>query len=115
MVRAERRGRNMPMKARILALTLGVLGLGAVLLVERPARTEEAPPPPDGVEVLARGPVHEAFAEPLDFRPQPGHVVKKQPPEPVDEMPPDQKPEGDDVSWIPGYWHWDDDQDDFLW
>lgn len=30
-------------------------------------------------------------------------------------LPPDQKPEGDDVAWIPGYWAWDDERNDFLW
>jgi hypothetical protein len=30
-------------------------------------------------------------------------------------MPPDQKPEGANVVWIPGYWVWDDDRKDFIW
>jgi hypothetical protein len=30
-------------------------------------------------------------------------------------MPPDRKPEGDNVVWIPGYWMWDSDREDFLW
>ena len=28
---------------------------------------------------------------------------------------PDQRPAGDNVAWIPGYWGWDEDQNDFLW
>ena len=31
----------------------------------------------DGVEVLTRGPVHEAFAETITFDPQPGIVAPK--------------------------------------
>jgi hypothetical protein len=41
--------------------------------------------------------------------------VPKAPPPPVEEAPPEEKPEGDNVSWIPGYWAWDDDSADFLW
>src|SRR5438105_1908609 len=48
-------------------------------------------------EVLTRGPVHEAFAEPVQFNPKPGAVVPKQPPAPIEELPPDQKPEGQNV------------------
>src|SRR5262249_16867084 len=37
------------------------------------------------------------------------------PPAPVEELPPAQKPEGENVQWIPGYWAWDQDRDDFIW
>jgi hypothetical protein len=67
------------------------------------------------VEVLARGPVHEAFAVPTDVHPQAPPVVTKQPPDPIDELPPDQKPEGENIQWVPGYWAWDDESSDFLW
>ncbi len=70
---------------------------------------------PEGTEVLARGPVHEAFAETVTFDPQPGVVVPKTPPAAIEELPPEQKPEGNNVAWIPGYWAWDDDGSDFLW
>src|SRR5579872_2171564 len=73
------------------------------------------PPPTPGMEVEARGPVHEAFAQPTTGQPAQGPVITKQPPAPVDEVPPDQKPEGDNVQWIPGYWAWDDDTTDFIW
>jgi hypothetical protein len=69
----------------------------------------------EGVEVQARGPVHEAFAEPALRGPRPTPVVTKQPPDPIEELPPDQKPAGDNVQWIPGYWAWDDERGDFLW
>ena len=69
----------------------------------------------NGTEVLTRGPVHEAFAETVTFDPTPGIVVPKTPPNPIEEVAPDQRPEGANVAWIPGYWGWDDERNDFLW
>jgi hypothetical protein len=69
----------------------------------------------DGVQVLTRGPVHEAFAETVTFDPEPGIVVSEAPPAAIEELPPDRKPEGANVAWIPGYWGWDDERSDFLW
>ena len=79
------------------------------------ANAEDPPAPPEGVEVLARGPLHEAYAQPGNAMVEPGPVVAKQPPAPIEEVPPDQKPDGNDVEWIPGYWSWDNDQSDFIW
>lgn len=67
-----------------------------------------------GVDVLTHGPIHEAFAESVALDPEPGIIVPKAPPDDIDEIPPAQKPEGD-VDWIPGYWAWDDDRNDFVW
>ncbi len=69
----------------------------------------------EGVEVLTRGPVHEAFAETISFDPEPGIIVGSEPPEAIEEIAPEQRPEGDNVAWIPGYWAWDDEREDFLW
>jgi len=69
----------------------------------------------EGVEILTRGPVHEAFAETIAFDPEPGVVIAKVAPEPIEELPPEQKPDGANVAWIPGYWAWDDERTDFLW
>src|SRR5262249_12487033 len=80
-----------------------------------PVVAEPMPAVQDGVEVLARGPVHEGYAEPASARPKGNPVVAKDPPRLIEEMPADQKPEGDNVQWIPGYWAWDDDRADFLW
>lgn len=77
--------------------------------------SEQTAPARDKLEVLTRGPVHEAFAETVTFDPLPGIVVPKQAPKAIEEVPPDQKPEGDNVAWIPGYWAWDDERKDFLW
>ncbi len=74
-----------------------------------------APAVQEGVQVLTRGPVHEAFAEVIAFDRHTGIVVPKAPPDAIEELPPDQKPAGANVAWIPGYWAWDDDTEDFLW
>src|SRR5262249_53894939 len=70
---------------------------------------------PEGVDVLARGPVHEAFAEPVVRAPRPTPIVGRRPPDPIEELPPERKPEGDNVQFIPGYWAWDEERSDFLW
>ena len=64
---------------------------------------------------MTRGPIHEAFASPVVHDPDAGPVVPKQPPDPIQEMPPDQKPAGQNIQWIPGYWSWDVSRNDFLW
>ena len=77
-----------------------------------------APAPPgneEGVQVLTRGPVHEAFAGMITFNPEPGIVVAKAPPAMIEEMPPGERPEGNNITWIPGYWAWDEERSDFLW
>lgn len=76
----------------------------------QPAQPEAA----DGPEVLAKGPIHEAFAATAEA-PTASPIVAKQPPEPIEELPPDQKPAGDNVQWIPGYWHWDEEASRFIW
>jgi len=48
-----------------------------------------------GIEVseegsaLLRGPVHEAFAEQFSSNASPSIVIEKEPPQPIDEVPPD--------------------------
>lgn len=69
---------------------------------------------PQDVEILARGPVHEAFAATLEVQ-KDAVLVRQAPPDAIEELPPDQKPEGDNVQWVPGYWHWDEEREDFIW
>ena len=97
--------------ARLTAAWLPLVSAGIVL-----AQFPQPQPPaaPDGIEVLARGPVHEAFAGTAE-QPAAGPVILKAPPDPVEELPPDQKPPGDDVQWMPGYWQWDEERADFIW
>jgi hypothetical protein len=90
------------------------LALMALFLPPRLANAGVGPPQ-DGITVLARGPVHEAFAQPMETDPQPGALVPQQPPDPVPETPAEQKPVGDNVEWVPGYWAWDSDRNEFLW
>ena len=100
------------------------LGSILVLLFALPAiQAQDTPPAAPGangnsdedVEALARGPVHEAFASQVNNDPQPGMIINEAPPEVVDEVPPDYKPDGDNVIWIPGYWGFDDEREDFVW
>lgn len=99
---------------------------GATLLASLPAFGQVDAPPalPDAAsvegqeaefEVYNRGPIHEAFATPTTNDPVLNTVVDKAPPEPIDEVPPDERPEGDNVIWISGYWAYDAELDDFLW
>lgn len=67
------------------------------------------------VQVLTSGPVHEAFAETVVYDPEPDVVVLAPPPPPINEAPPSIMPTGPNMTWISGYWVWDDDRDDYLW
>jgi len=73
----------------------------------------DAPGDEEGIETLTHGPIHEAFANPTDLEPTPVPAATKEPPPLVPEEPPEYMPEG--AIWIPGYWLWDDDRDDYLW
>jgi hypothetical protein len=90
-------------------LTLGWMALGTGLVPAQQSGGDS------GVEIMTRGPVHEAFAGIVSFDPKPGIVVNVQPPKAIDEVPPEQRLKGNNVAWIPGYWAWDEDQNDFLW
>lgn len=96
-------------------LGTAIFGFGLLWLGNAVSAQESRIDDGRGIEILASGPVHEAFAEPIVFDPKPGVVVPKAPPEQVEELPPDQKPAGAHVVWIPGYWSWDEDRDNFLW
>src|SRR5581483_8168167 len=73
------------------------------------------PGPLRAQEVLSRGPVHEAFARPVERRPGPTPAVPKPPPRPLVELLPEQRPPGTNIRWIPGYWAWDAGRKDFVW
>ena len=70
---------------------------------------------PAGSEELTRGPVHEAFAKPVTTDPQAPLVVTTAPPAALQEMPPAEKPVGANIVWVPGYWAWDEERNDFIW
>ncbi len=68
-----------------------------------------------GVHVEERGEVHEAFARPWQHTVNPTSIIHKQPPDPISEEPPSERPSGKNVQWIPGYWQWSADRNDFNW
>ena len=96
-----------------IALTAAFFWHTVLFAQDAPSGLKEIPS--GDVTVQARGPVHEAYAQPTDSTPQAGPVIPKQPPQPIVEQPPDQKPQGDNIVWIPGYWTWDSDRADFTW
>src|SRR5205085_4913920 len=99
--------------AACLASVLGVLAL--MLALGCADQPQEKPKQEEGTEVQARGPIHEAFAQPSAQKQEPAPTIAKKPPEPIDELPPDEKPDAAGAIWISGYWAWDDDREDFLW
>ncbi|HTK74134.1 MAG TPA: hypothetical protein VL371_02690, partial [Gemmataceae bacterium] len=101
------------MKTRFFFAAALVALVGWLTLPQGPA--QERLDLPRGVDVVTRGPVHEAFAEPGEAVAQEFLVVPRRPPDPIEELPPEERPAGTEVTWIPGYWAWDDDSNSFLW
>ncbi len=112
---------------RYIGTTCGlVLAAVAVLVVRQPASIAQPPAPIPvgpltnahgnipGEDVLTRGPLHEAFAAPVNLSGVVPPIVAKRPPEPINEAPSAYRPEGETV-WIPGYWDWDDQNGNFVW
>ncbi len=84
--------------------------------VEAPTpSTYSAQEPREDVEVLMRGPLHEAFANVHQTNPVAGPVMEQRPPEPIEELLPEYKPDGENIKWITGYWSWDDETSQFIW
>jgi hypothetical protein len=79
---------------------------------EQPNKKEVSQP---GVKVADQGPIHEAFAQPGAEVRGKEMTAPKAPPPPINEVPPETKPDGDNVKWIPGYWAWDENKNDFIW
>jgi hypothetical protein len=79
---------------------------------------DTTPPPTPSEEqpqVLTRGPVHEAFAEPVDLNTQPPVFAPIEPPASITENLPAEKPVGDQFVWVPGYWGWDSERNCYIW
>src|SRR5262245_60840016 len=100
-------------------LTAGALAVAASAWAQAPdapgifdqaevARIPDQTPKQDGVEPLARGPVHEAFVEFARTKLVGGPVIAKKPPALLEEMPPAEKPADEDTQWICGYWSFDE-------
>jgi hypothetical protein len=103
------------MKSPCGAAFLCALVLALLLVPAGACAAQQAGADKSLAEVQTRGPIHEAFAQPLDLGVQPDPVVPKQPPAPLPEQPPDIKPDGAGVDWVPGYWAWDAEVNEFLW
>jgi hypothetical protein len=100
------------MKTSISILITLVLAIGAYCKaadVPPPTPAEEQP------EVLTRGPVNEAYAEPVNMENQTGVTAPIEPPAVIDEAPPSDRPSGDQFVWIPGYWAWDSERNGYIW
>ena len=98
----------------ILAAGLGFSAAGSQAQPIAPAPADAVAPAIEGAEVMTRGVVHEAFAE-VVTEPKPGLIVSKRPADPIEEVPPEFKPDDEAAIWITGYWAWDDERDDFFW
>lgn len=98
-----------------LMLALAVFMATGALYHE--ARGQQSPPVPaeEQPEVLTRGPVNEAFAQPVNLEDQNGLVAPKEPPADIEEIPPQERPAGDQYAWVPGYWAWDSERNDYIW
>jgi hypothetical protein len=82
------------------------------------ADADSPPPTPseEQPEVMTRGPVHEAFAQPVDTQVRQDAVVApNEPPPLIEETPPDERPAGAQVVWVSGYWAWDADRHNHIW
>lgn len=92
----------------ILALAVGLL-YGTTAGQTPPVPSQEQP------QVLTSGPVHEAFAEPVTLQNQAGLTAPEPPPPDIQEVPPIERPRGNQYVWVPGYWAWDSDQNHYVW
>ena len=100
------------MRCQTCALWAVSLFIGGFLI---PGFAAAQPEPAPAIEVQTRGQVHEAFAQPFESTFGRSPAVPKQPPPIIAELPPEQRPPGDNVQWIGGYWAWDAECNDFTW
>jgi hypothetical protein len=103
--------RENDMKTATITGIIIVLGFYALVSGDEP------PPVPaqEEPEVLTRGPVNEAFAEPVNLTHEDGVVVNSEPPASIVENVPSERPVGDQFVWVPGYWAWDSDRNGYIW
>ncbi len=96
-------------------LTAGVQEHSILNIADVLPEPAAVPQDDEAMDFLMRAPLHEAFAEMSQSDPEPGLLVVQKPPVAIEEMPPEYKPEGDNVIWINGYWYWDDERDGYIW
>src|SRR5665647_665283 len=90
LVESQKGGTLMHLKKHSILRSFAVVALGGTLLASGMAIAQQAGGTA-GIEVLTRGPVHEAFAETISYDPKPGIIVNAKPPELINEVPPEQK------------------------
>jgi hypothetical protein len=80
-------------------------------------QTNQPPPVPseETPEVQTRGPLNEGFAQPVTIEENSNFTVPKAPPADINEIPPAERPVGDQFTWIPGYWAWDSERNEHIW
>ena len=103
---------------RSMTLLASVFGAISLLMVADRSYSQQQDPdllPPAEFDVQSRGQVHEAFAQPGDLKLEAGLTVPLQPPAPIKEAPPEMRPDNESMQWIPGYWGWDADRQNFTW
>jgi len=98
----------------LMVVTMAVAFAAGALHLEA---AEQPPPTPaeEQPEVLTQGPMHEAFAEPVDLQAQEGLAAPTQPPPDILEKPPADRPAGRRFVWVPGYWAWDPQRQGYVW
>ncbi|MEZ6116388.1 MAG: hypothetical protein R3C28_07430 [Pirellulaceae bacterium] len=89
--------------------------LGVESSADEPSEAGEPIDTEEGVETLLQGPVHEAFAEPLSDVEAAKLGTPMAPPAAVTEVPPDLGEDSEGAIWIPGYWAWDDERNEYIW
>lgn len=100
---------------RIATKILLIFALVSCLSYSSKAGTPPPVPSQEEPEVLNQGPMHEAFAQPVDMDPQPSVVAPNEPPSDIIENPSIERPESADYVWIPGYWGWDPEHQQYIW
>ena len=89
--------------------------LAKAVSASAPAASDLSSQVDPNLQVLTQGSVHEAFGQPVLFNPGPNPVIPNKPPAAVEELPPDTKPAGNNVEWIPGYWSFEAARQKFVW
>ncbi len=103
----------------IVALSLAVAIYALAAAVPLVLGADDGGPPPNPAEeqpeVLTSGPVHEAFAQPINTDVQAPVVATAEPPAPIEETPSADRPAAAGVIWVPGYWAWEADRANYVW
>ena len=98
----------------VMVISMAIVMATVALCAEGTAQTPPVPAE-EQPEVLTRGPVNEAFAQPVNLEDQAGLVAPTAPPADIAEEPPPERPAGHQIAWVPGYWAWDSERNGYIW